>query len=88
MTNWNQLLLILDKTLGFSNKTSSTVKKIKEAYDNKRNEHVIWLEYRIKTSNDDGPIDLRPPAAKNRDMAFLRQLSTAMQSRRDRSGTK
>jgi hypothetical protein len=83
MTNWNQLLQILDRTIGFPNKASSTVKKVKEAYDDKRNEHVIWLEYRIKISND-GPMDLRQPATKNRDMAFLRQLSTAMQSRRDR----
>ncbi len=83
MTNWNQLLQILDKTIGFPNKTTSTVKKIKEGYDNQRNEHVVWLEYRIKTSND-GPLDLRKPVTKNRDMAFLRQLATAMQSRRDR----
>ncbi len=86
MNNWNQLLLILDKTLGFPNKSSSTVKKIKEDYDNQRNEHVILLEYRIKTSND-GPMDLRKPAVKRRDMAFLKQLSQAMQSRRARQIT-
>jgi hypothetical protein len=86
MTNWNQLLHILDQTLGFPNRTSSTVKKVKEDYDNQRNEHVIWLEYRIKTSND-GPMDLRQPATKNRDMAFLKQLSTAMKNRRGRQVT-
>lgn len=85
MTNWNQLLQMLDKTLGFPNKASSTVKKIKEGYDNQRKEHVVLLEYRIKTTND-GPMDLRPPAAKNRDMAFLKQLAAAAQSRRNRQG--
>lgn len=82
MTNWNQLLRILDQTLGFPNRASSTVKKIKEDYDNTRDEHVILLEYRIKTSND-GPLDLRKQTTKNRDMAFLKQLSTAMRTRRN-----
>ena len=87
MTNWNQLLQILDKTLGFPNKASSTVKKIKEGYDNRRNEHVVLLEYRIRTSND-GPLDLRKQTTKNRDMAFLKQLAAAAKSRRDQSGIK
>ena len=50
MTNWNQLLADLDKTVGFPNKQSSRVKKLKQGFDAKTGEHVIWLEYRIKVN--------------------------------------
>jgi len=77
MTPWNQLLITLDETLGFPNKKSSKVKKIKQAYDNNTNEHVIWLEYRVRVSNDVAP---KPEpqqqiAQEERRMKFLRQLS-------------
>ena len=50
MTNWNKLLLMMDRVLGFGKKQSSSVRKVKQDFDEKSNEHVIWLEYRIKTS--------------------------------------
>ena len=50
MTNWNQLLAVLDKTLGFPNKQSSRVKKINQGFDPKTGEYVFWLEYRIKVN--------------------------------------
>jgi len=63
MTTWNKLLAALDDTLGFPNKVSSRVRKLKQAYDNKKNEHVIWLEYRIRVGTH------RTPEQKNLDMA-------------------
>lgn len=50
MTNWNQLLAVLDKTLGFPNKQSSRVKKLNQGYDHKSGEFVFWLEYRIRVN--------------------------------------
>ena len=50
MTNWNQLLTLLDKTLGFPNKIRSTVKKKAQAFDQRTGEHVFVLEYRIKVN--------------------------------------
>jgi hypothetical protein len=29
------------------------VKKVRQAYDNKKNEHVIWLEYRVRVNPGD-----------------------------------
>ena len=52
MTKWNKLLAMLDQTLEFANRKSSTVKKIKQGYDDQTNEHVIWLEYRVSVRND------------------------------------
>jgi hypothetical protein len=53
MTMWNKILALLDVQLGFqSNKVSSNVKKLWQGYDNQTNEHVIWLEYRVRVRND------------------------------------
>ena len=62
MTNWNQLLADLDKTLGFPNKQSSRVKKLKQGYDHETGEHVFWLEYRIKVN--EGETDKEQPQVK------------------------
>ena len=48
MNDWNRLLVQLDKTIGFPQKIRSSVKKRWQGYDQWKNEHVIWLEYRIK----------------------------------------
>ena len=53
MNEWNELLAVLDRTIGFPNKLSSKVKKVRQAYDNKKNEHVIWLEYRVRVNPGD-----------------------------------
>lgn len=50
MNDWNRLLVQLDKTVGFPNKIRSSVKKRWQGYDQWKNEHVIWLEYRIKVN--------------------------------------
>ena len=48
MTKWNKLLIVLDRVLGFPNKQSSTVRKVKQDFDETTNEHIIWLEYRTR----------------------------------------
>ena len=53
MNPWNQLLTAIDGALGFPNRLNSSVKKLKQGYDNKTNEHVIWLEYRVRVNPGD-----------------------------------
>lgn len=48
MSNWNRLLAALDKAIGFPNRAGSTVKKVRQIYDEKSNEHVFLLEYRVR----------------------------------------
>ena len=80
MNNWNRLLAVLDQTLGFGRKQNSTVKKRWQAYDNKTNEHVVWLEYRVRVATDNAKAPLPAPAPSVRDskerqkLAFIRQL--------------
>ncbi len=73
MTSWNKLLAALDETLGFSNKVSSRVRKLKQAYDNNKNEHVIWLEYRIKVNTNRSPVKQELSMAE-RKMEFLKRV--------------
>jgi hypothetical protein len=83
MNNWNQLLLTLDKTIGFPNKISSTVKKRWQGYDLWKNEHVIWLEYRVKVNPGIHPPQRpaqnlrdvrRDPVSEGESMAMIREL--------------
>ena len=55
MNDWNRLLVQLDKTIGFPQKIRSSVKKRWQGYDQWKNEHVIWLEYRIKVHSGTQP---------------------------------
>ncbi len=53
--------MLLEQTLGFGHKKQSTEKKLGQAYDNRTNKHVIWLEYRVRVSSDTTPMS--DPAA-------------------------
>ena len=72
MNKWNRLLASLDRVFGMSNKERSTFKKISQNFDEKTNEHVIVIEYRVRMK---GTVKSTP--RKNtgrRQLAFLRQL--------------
>jgi hypothetical protein len=87
MNDWNRLLVQLDKTIGFPHKIRSSVKKRWQGYDQWKNEHVIWLEYRIRVNPGSQPPPKPPqnlhdlhgkPAAKparlTGPMATIREL--------------
>jgi hypothetical protein len=48
ITTSDQLLAALDAEFGFPNETKSSFRKIKQTYDNQRQQHVIWIEYTVK----------------------------------------
>ena len=48
MNKWNRLLASLDDVLGFKNKIRSTFRKHSQGFDEKTNEHVILIEYRVR----------------------------------------
>ena len=73
MTNWNRLLVVLDQVFGFANRERSTVKKLRQAYDNQTNEHVIWLEYRVRIGNRQISPVQRIGTGQNQ-MGLMRQL--------------
>jgi hypothetical protein len=76
MTTWNEFVAVLDQTIGFGNKVSSSVETLSEWYDEQKDEHVTLLEYRIKVEKSPLP-ELDPAvlnASKREKMAFLRDL--------------
>ena len=62
---------MLDKTIGFPNRIDSTVKKVRQGYDEKKNEHVIYLEYRVRVKP--GGMNVPNPEA----LRLLRDLVTS-----------
>ena len=72
MNKWNRLLASLDRVFGMSNKERSTFKKISQNFDEKTNEHVIVIEYRVRVK---GTVKSTPRKnSGRRQLAFLRQL--------------
>ncbi len=47
MTKWDRLLAQLDQVFGFADRKKSSVKKRRQGFDEKTNEHVFIIEYRV-----------------------------------------
>jgi hypothetical protein len=72
MTKWNRLLATLDQVFGMNNKERSTFKKLSQDFDEKTNEHVIVIEYRVRVK---GTVKSTPRKKSGQQhLAFLRQL--------------
>jgi len=70
MTQWDRLLVQLDKVFGFEGRVRSTVKKRRQAFDEKTNEHVFILEYRVvKGTGEHSDPKKRKEASINRRVA-------------------
>jgi len=76
MNKWNQLLAMMDDVFGFQNKTRSKFKKVSQSFDEKTNEHVILIEYRVsvKGTMKSQPRVNQQQQVQQQQMAFLRQL--------------
>ena len=72
MNAWNQLLGLLDRTIGFPNKVRSYVKKKMQYFDQRTSEHVFVLEYRIKVRS--GVLFKESPVRDGDALATLREL--------------
>jgi hypothetical protein len=79
MTKWNRLLAMLDQVLGFENKRTSTVRKVSQDFDEKTNEHVFLLEYRIRTDGKSVP-KKQPIEQKTESRELLRQINAQANS--------
>lgn len=55
MNNWTRLLAMLDQVLGFPKKKKSSVKKRRQVFDEKTNEHIFILEYRVVKGEHSDP---------------------------------
>ena len=72
MNKSNQLLVLLDRVLGFPNKIRSTFRKHSQSFDEKTNEHVVLIEYRVRVK---GTMKSKPRRKKGpSQMAMIHQL--------------
>ena len=55
MTKWDRLLVALDQAFGFADRKKSSVKKRRQAFDEKTNEHVFIIEYRAVMGEHSDP---------------------------------
>jgi len=72
MNKWNRLLASLDQVLGFKNKIRSKFRKHSQNFDEKTNEHVVLIEYRVSVK---GTMKSKPRRKKGpSQMAMIQQL--------------
>ena len=79
MNKWNRLLAALDEVFGFPDKVSSKFRKLSQDFDERTNEHVILIEYRVKVKGTmkSAPRRRRQP----NQMAMIQQLLAQNQSK-------
>ena len=79
MNKSTQLLAMLDRVFGLPNKIRSTFRKHSQDFDEKTNEHVILIEYRVsvKGTMKSAPRKKQQP----NQMAMIQQLLAQNQSK-------
>ena len=79
MNKSNQLLAWLDRVFGFPNKIKSTFRKVSQSFDQKTNEHVVLIEYRVTVK---GTMKSAPKRQQQpNQMAMIQQLLAQNQSK-------
>ena len=85
MNKSNQLLAMLDRVFGFPNKIRSTFRKLSQDFDERTNEHVILIEYRVSVK---GTMKSAPRKKQGpNQMAMIQQL-LAQNQKHDKSKKK
>jgi hypothetical protein len=77
MNEYTQLLILLDRVLGFTDKISSKYKKVQQFFDEGTNETVILLEYRVRSR---GMTVARDVLADRQKRNLLRQINQLAQA--------
>ena len=80
MNKWNRLLTALDNVYGFNDKKKSTIRKVSQTFDERTNEHVIMLEYRVRRGGD-GVVIRSPRKKAPTKLKLLSQLVAQAQGR-------
>ncbi len=70
MYKHDQLLAVLDDVFGIENKIKSQFRKVGQDFDEKTNEHVYYIEYRVR-----GKGELRTTPSNRSKEKLLRQIN-------------
>ena len=66
MTKWNRLLAQLDQVFGFTDRKKSSVKKLRQVFDEKTSEYVFVIEYRVLRGEHTDPRRQKEASIKRR----------------------
>jgi hypothetical protein len=80
MNKWNRLLATLDHTFGFKDQKKSTFRKVSQTFDERTNEHVIMVEYRVRRGGD-GVVTKSPGKKAPSKLKLLSQLVAQAQGK-------
>jgi len=80
MNKWNRLLAALDHVYGHNDKKKSTIRKVSQTFDERTNEHVIMLEYRVRRRGD-GVVTRSPKKKAPAKLKLLSQLAARARER-------
>ncbi len=80
MNKWNRLLAALDHVYGYNDKKKSTIRKVSQTFDERTNEHVIMLEYRVRRGGD-GVVTRSPRKKVSSKLKLLSQLAARARER-------
>ena len=83
MTKWDRLLGQLDVVFGFTDRKKSTVKKRRQLFDEKTNEHVFILEYRVIRGEHSDPKRRKEASIKRR--VNRQEVTSMLQDINDRA---
>jgi len=84
MNTSNQLLTLLDRVFGFTNKIRSTYKKVEQHFDEGTNETVILLEYRVRSRGMVTAKDVVADRQKRNLLLQINQIAAAQEARKKR----
>ena len=70
MNKHTRLLAVLNDVFGMENKIKSQFRKVGQDFDEKTNEHVFYIEYRVR-----GKGDLRTTPSNRSKKKLLRQIN-------------
>ena len=83
MTKWDKLLAHLDQVFGFPDRKKSSVKKRRQIFDEKTNEHVFIIEYRVTQGEHADPKKRHKASVERR--ANQKEFLRLMQDINDRA---
>ena len=71
MNKHTRLLAVLDDVFGMENKIKSQFRKVSQDYDERTDEHVVVIEYRVR---EKGALKTTPKGRQQQKGKLLRQL--------------
>ena len=79
MNKHNRLLAVLNDVFGMENVRKSQFRKVGQDFDEKTNEHVFYIEYRVRGTGElvtTPRLAKRKPKKKLKEQELLRQINT------------